>query len=200
MTLEFLRNLDWQELLDSYGYLAIFIGTFLEGETIVILGGMLVAGGQMSLEGVIISAFAGSSLSDQLMFSLGKYKGSALLKRFPRIDRKRKRVSRLLAKYDAFLILGFRFIYGIRNVTPIILGLSRITHRRFLILNLIGTAIWAVLFTGGGYYFGHAVFKIVKVLGISILYLIIGAGILAGACYFFIRRRRLRKSSNDCGQ
>jgi len=188
--MEFLSNVDWQEMLQTYGYWAILLGTFLEGETIVILAGVLVAGGQMSFEGVAACAFLGSFISDQMMFSLGKYKGNAILARFPKLDSKRERVSKLLQKYDTFLILGFRFIYGIRNVTPIVLGLSNIRHWRFLILNLIGALFWAISFTASGYYFGHVIDNILRILGLSVLIGIVCVALLTAVVLFFIRRRK----------
>ena len=188
--MEYFSNVDWQELLQIYGYWAILLGTFLEGETIVILAGVLVAGGQMSFEGVSACAFLGSFLSDQLMFSLGKYKGNSILARFPKLDRKREKVSKLLQKYDTFLILGFRFVYGIRNVTPIVLGLSNIRHWRFFVLNLIGALVWAVSFTASGYYFGHVIDNILRIFGLSVLIGIVCVALLAAAILFFIRRRK----------
>lgn len=188
--MEYFSNVDWQELLQTYGYWAILLGTFLEGETIVILAGVLVAGGQMSFEGVSACAFLGSFLSDQLMFSLGKYKGNSILARFPKLDKKREKVSKLLQKYDTFLILGFRFVYGIRNVTPIVLGLSNIRHWRFLVLNLIGALVWAVSFTASGYYFGHVIDNILRIFGLSVLIGIVCVALLTAAILFFIRRRK----------
>ncbi len=194
--IDFLYNVDWQELLQDYGYWIILLGTFLEGETIVILAGILSASGQMSFGGIVLCAFVGSSLSDQLMFSIGKYKGNAIFARFPRLERKKKRVARLLRKYDLLLILGFRFVYGIRNVTPIILGLSHVRHGRFLALNLTGALVWSLSFTAGGYYFGQAVEQILHKCGVSVLIIIIGA-ILSGALAFFIIRRRKRAAENN---
>lgn len=191
--MDFFAHIDWQELLQTYGYWAILLGTFLEGETIVILAGICVAGGQMSFEGVALSAFLGSSLSDQLVFSLGKYKGNAILARFPSLRKKRKRVAWLLRKYDTFLILGFRFVYGIRNVTPIILGMSRIPHRRFLLWNLIGAFVWATSFTAAGCYFGHAMTHILRTCGIYALIAVLLALLAAGGFFFFIRRARQTK-------
>lgn len=188
--MEFISNVDWQSLLQTYGYWAILLGTFLEGETIVILAGVLVASGQMSFEGVAACAFLGSCFSDQLMFSLGKYKGNSILARFPKLDRKRERVSKLLQKYDIFLILGFRFVYGIRNVTPIVLGLSNICHWRFLILNMIGALVWAVSFTAAGYYFGFMIDHILRIFGLSVLIGIVGVALLAAVILFLIRRRK----------
>ena len=57
--------------IQTYGYWAILIGTFLEGETILVLGGLAAHMGYMDLGGVILAAFAGSLCGDQLFFSWG---------------------------------------------------------------------------------------------------------------------------------
>ena len=74
-------------LLEQWGYLIIIGWTFLEGETIVIVAGFLASQDYLTLNPWLIAlcAFCGSFFSDQLMFSLGKYKGEAVLKRFPRL-------------------------------------------------------------------------------------------------------------------
>lgn len=190
--MDFLHNIDWQNLLNTYGYWAILLGTFLEGETIVVLAGMLVANGNMSFSGVVGCALTGSLLSDQLMFCLGKYKGNAILSHFPKLNSKKDKALQLLLKYDTLLIIGFRFVYGMRNITPIILGTSGITFRRFLIFNLVGAICWSILFTAGGYYFGHAMLKAFELFGKSIFHIIIipAALLLIGYVSFKVWKKR----------
>ncbi len=195
--MDFFTNVNWQELLQTYGYWAILVGAFLEGETIVILAGIFVASEQMSFVWVALCAFIGCTLSDQLMFAIGRFKGTAFLARFPRLNRKRRKVSRLLQKYDLYLILGFRFVYGLRNITPIILGSSNVKYWRFLVLNLISALLWVVLFTAAGYYFGEAVNRIMKAFGLSALFLVLGALLVLGVAFFYIRRRRQLQNPTD---
>ena len=143
------------ELLQNYGYWALLIGTFLEGETIVIIAGLLAQQGYLSPVLIALCAFVGSCTSDQLMFALGRWKGIAIIQRFPKLERNVCKASLLLAKYETALILGFRFIYGVRNVTPILMGVSRVNYAKFVILNIIGAIVWAISFTAGGYFFGE---------------------------------------------
>lgn len=60
-----------ETFVQTYGYWAILIGTFLEGETILVLGGLAAHMGYMDLNGVILAAFAGSLSGDQLFSSWG---------------------------------------------------------------------------------------------------------------------------------
>jgi membrane protein DedA with SNARE-associated domain len=148
MTLEY--------LISHYGYVALIIGTFLEGESILIVAGFAVHLGYLKLPWVIVAAFAGSVAGDQLYFFLGRLKGKAFLQRRPRWETKVRRVWKLLDRYRTLLILGFRFAYGLRTVTPFATGLSNIRTTRFLLLNMIGGLCWSVVVTLVGYFFGAA--------------------------------------------
>jgi membrane protein DedA with SNARE-associated domain len=148
MTLEY--------LISHYGYVALVIGTFLEGESILIVAGFAVHLGYLKLQWVILAAFAGSVAGDQLYFFLGRVKGEVFLQRRPRWETKVRRVWKLLDRYRTPLILGFRFAYGLRTVTPFAIGLSNIRTSRFLVLNMIGALGWSVVVALVGYFFGAA--------------------------------------------
>ncbi|KUG28443.1 hypothetical protein ASZ90_001684 [hydrocarbon metagenome] len=151
MSLDFL-----QEVIRDYGYLALFIGTFLEGETILLLAGFAVQTGKfgLSLHGIILTAFVGSLAGDQLAFFIGRYFGNRFLKRSEKWQARAARVHKLLERYHEVLILSFRFFYGLRNLTPFTLGTTDISAKKFFVLNAIGALIWAVAFACVGYLFG----------------------------------------------
>ena len=142
-------------LVADYGYLAVFAGSLLEGETVLILAGFAAHQGHLSLPWVIAIAFCGGMLGDQIFFFLGRRYGESLLRRLPRMASHAERVNRLLLRHHAGLIIGVRFMYGLRIVGPIVIGMSQVSARRFLLFNLIGAAIWAVLIAGVGFLFGH---------------------------------------------
>jgi membrane protein DedA with SNARE-associated domain len=53
-------------------------------------------------------------------------------------------------------ILGFRFVYGIRTVSPFAIGMSDVPAGRYMVLNLVGAAIWAAAIAYLGYSLGEA--------------------------------------------
>ena len=175
-------------LLNQYGYYGILIWTFLEGETIVIIAGLMSPKTGMDLQLIALCAFTGALLSDQLMFLLGKFKGEKLLHRFPKLAQRMEKATTLFKKYDTLLILSFRFIYGVRNITPIMLGISGVSYKKFFFLNIIGGAIWATSFSYGGYYAGKSFLAIVAWVGHGIFYVLVGVLALA-ALLWFIRSR-----------
>ncbi len=139
-----------------YGYAAIGVGTFLEGETILILGGFAAHRGYLALSGVILAAFLGSLFGDQLYYYIGRTKGKMLLEKRPKWQSKSEKVFSMLDKHQILLVLGFRFLYGLRTVAPFLIGASKIPPARFLTLNIIGAAIWAIAIGVCGYLFGQA--------------------------------------------
>ena len=144
-----------EELISTYGYTAVGVGTFLEGETILILGGFAAHRGYLELPWVIVCAFFGTLFGDQLFFYIGRTKGKSALEKRPRWKTKSEKVFRLLDRHQILLILGFRFLYGLRTVTPFIIGASKIAPTRFLILNILGASLWAIIIGTMGYLFGH---------------------------------------------
>jgi membrane protein DedA with SNARE-associated domain len=68
-----------------------------------------------------------------------------------------KRVFALLQQHQIPVIVGFRFLYGIRTVTPFIIGASGLNPARFIFWNFIGAGTWAVAFGSLGYLFGRSV-------------------------------------------
>lgn len=181
-------NIDIFDLLGRFGYAAIVGLTFLEGETIVILAGVFSKRLGLAPELIAVAAFCGSFASDQLMFSLGKYKGDSMLRRFPRLGSNIDRAAKLFKKYDTALILGFRFVYGVRNVTPILLGISGVSHKKFFFLNFIGAAVWAISFTYGGLYLGQAFVRAVGHFGKGFL-IFLALLVVIGGLVWFIRAR-----------
>lgn len=142
-------------LVADHGYLAVFIGTFLEGETVLLMAGFAAHRGLMRLPEVMLLAFVASTSGDQVYYWLGRYYGERLFVRFPALGRQVPTVQRLLEKYHTPLILGIRFLYGLRMAGPLAMGALQVPALRFALLNMVGAAVWAVLVAWLGYQFGN---------------------------------------------
>lgn len=145
-----------KEYLELHGYWVLFIGTFLEGEAILLLAGFLAFQGYLDILGVMCTAWVGSFLGDQFYFYLGRLKGRELLKRFHSIAKKFREALKLIEKYGNFVAFISRFTYGFRIVLPIILGITNLAPRTFLWINLVSALVWAVVFSLGGFLFGKS--------------------------------------------
>jgi membrane protein DedA with SNARE-associated domain len=170
------------QLVADYGYLAVFVGTLLEGEAILLLAAYAAHRGYLSLPAVIGVAFFGATLGDQIFFFSGRFFGHGLMQRLPLIRARAEKVNALLLRYHAGLIIGIRFAYGLRIAGPIVIGMSTLSARRFLVFNAIGAMIWAPLIAGIGYLFGHALewlfadlkqYETIGLLGLLLLFVVL---------------------------
>ena len=149
--------MDLESLITTYGYPALFAGVLLEGETIVILAGFLVHQGYLQLLPVMLVAFMGAFTADQFVFQVGKRKGVKFLAGRPHWQARVDKVRRFIVQYQVIAILGYRFLYGMRTITPLVIGASGFATRRFILLNLCSTFLWGAAVSAAGYFFGHVV-------------------------------------------
>lgn len=145
------------ELINNYGYYIVFAGTLLEGEMVVALAGFVAYQGGLELGLLIPIAIAGAVIGDQSFFYFGRFKGRKVLRRHPEWHDRVEKIHAWMARYRDWLIFGSRFLYGFRAITPVVLGTSKVSGVRYLVLNLFGAIVWAHLFIFGGYVFGSAI-------------------------------------------
>lgn len=142
-------------LIADYGYVALFVGALLEGETLLILAGFAAHQGYLQLHWVIGIALLGGFLGDQFYFWLGRRHGEWVLSHVPRLVPVFERSYILIERYHEVLIVGVRFLYGLRTVGPMAFGMSAVPAWRFMLFNALGAAMWAIAIGGAGYLFGQ---------------------------------------------
>jgi membrane protein DedA with SNARE-associated domain len=176
-----------------WGYLALGFGTFFEGEAVLIAGGALAHRGLLSLPLVILAAFAGSVGGDQLWFQLGRHFGPRLLERRRHWQPRVAQVKRWLERYGALFVLSFRFLYGLRMISPLLLGATHYPAVRFAILNVVGAAIWACAFGFAGWAVGAGMRSVLSRAGH--VEELLGMGVAVSICLWIAYRLWSRRSA-----
>ncbi|MCX5907742.1 MAG: DedA family protein [Deltaproteobacteria bacterium] len=184
-----------EAIIGTYGYLVLLVGTFFEGETVLVLAGFAAHLGYLRLPWVIAVAFAGTLCIDQFFFYLGRrhrWHIQAFLAKHPRWLNRAMRVQRLVETYRTPLVLGFRFLYGLRSIAPFVIGTGRIPARTFLLLNIVSALAWATAVGTAGFLFGHLLTSLlgdIKRIQGLIMALVAVAGVLIWVFLFFFLRR-----------
>ncbi|MDD5308870.1 MAG: DedA family protein [Deltaproteobacteria bacterium] len=181
--------MDLESLIRTYGYLALFVGTFLEGETILVIAAAMAHHGYLRLPWVVLVAMLGSMSGDQLAYYLGRTRGASLLAKRPRWQARVDKARRLFERHKVPVMLGFRFLYGLRNVTPLVIGISGVSYRTFGPLNALGAAVWAACFSAAGYLFGAAVHTVLRDARSYELWIFGGLALTAVAVALYRARR-----------
>lgn len=172
------------------GYLAEFIGTLLEGETIVFLAGLAAHHGYLSFPVVVAVAVTGGFISDQILFYVGRRYGDRVFARFPGVAKRVPRVQALLRRWDVLALILVRFLYGLRVAAPIVIGSAGIAPWRLALFDFLGAVLWALVVAGLGYFAGRAVQYWIARLDLTLVLALMGAALLAGTAWNILRSRR----------
>lgn len=180
--------MDFAALIQNYGYLALAIGTFFEGEAVLLVAGLAAYQGHLALPKVMVVAAIGSFLGDLLYFHLGRRYGPAMLARCPSAHAKAARFKELLHRHHLPLIFSMRLLYGLRTPGLIVLGMSQVCPLRFFVLSFISAVVWAIVLALAGYAFGKTVEQLFGSLGDFDTWIPV-AIVLCGLLWFLFSRR-----------
>lgn len=178
-----------EHLIHQYGYLAILVGAFIEGEAILLLGGLAAYAGYLALPWVIFVAFCGTLLADQFYFHIGRRHSHRILALRPSLRERASKAEALFSRFRTPLILVFRFFFGIRTILVFIIGMSPIPSTKFAVLNALGAAIWAVSVGMGGYFFGSAIEILLRKVQVSFLAVLAATGLVVWSVRVMRRRK-----------
>ena len=170
-----------EAIVARYGVVAIALGAGLEGETAVVTGGILAHQGLIAWPTVLLAAAIGSFVADQVFFTVGRRaRGGRWVGKLQK-RRVYARVTKLMERYPVGFIFAFRFLYGLRTISPVALGTSKVSTRLFVAINALSAACWASIFTGIGYLFGEAFQELAARYRPSLLHILMAAGLVIAA-------------------
>lgn len=157
----------WQLLID-WGYLAAALTVFIEGEIFLIMVGIAAAAGLFHYSLVIVAATIGAILHDNSIFILSKFIGQKFIQKKTSLKYKTEKSLKILEKHENLAILSIRFLYGLRTITILIVGLSKINKLKFIVLDSISSFIWSIIYITIGYLCGHTVMRFIDHVDIKI--------------------------------
>ncbi len=190
--------MDLAALLQQYGYLLLFIGTFVEGESLLLLAGYFAHRGYLDLGGVIATALVAAVGGDQLFFHLGRRHAKDVLARFPRLRDKVNAALLRVERHQVKVVLTMRFLWGLRIALPLALGLTTMDARRFFWLNLLSAAVWSCAFALTGFAASRLVARLVEDLH-RYEWWIVGGLAAAGAVVIAWRWLGAQRPRRDAG-
>ena len=178
-------------LLLAHGYVVIFIGAALDnfglpasGDVVLFAGGWFANLGRVALPLVMLSGFAGALVSDNAVYWIGRIGGRPLISRVLKMrflhflinEGTLEKVERYFEAHGGKMVFVGRFGPGLRSMTPLFAGVSRMKYYKFLPYNLSAAAVWAVAYTLVGYVFGSYwsdLLAVAKSFGYGIVALVI---------------------------
>jgi len=178
--------MEWaQQFVEQYGYWAVFIWTFIEGESVFIAAAALAAAGVLSPWKVIVVAACGAYVGHIVFFMIGRWKGIAVIEAIPFLKRHHPKANMILDQYAHWSIFIFQYLYGTRLVAAIMFGCSSIGFARFALLQVVNCLSWALIIYAAGHLLGMAGMAILHRFGVAGLVVVLLMALVAGGWMYF---------------
>jgi membrane protein DedA with SNARE-associated domain len=153
------------------GYLVLFLGMIVEGEVLLMIGGILANLDALNLESVFIVSFVGVLVNDIVWYHIGVYLKNnhghrSLLQR---AERKVKKLLPGVETSPAYAIFISKFIAGFNHPTLIILGFLKTNFKYFMKLQFFASLAWTLVFISLGFAFGHTAISVSRKMHVFII-------------------------------
>jgi membrane protein DedA with SNARE-associated domain len=122
---------------------------------ITLFAGFAAHAGALAFGPLVAACWIGSFLGDVVRFWIGRRYGAGLVRRFPKLERAMKVVTRLTDNHYLWMILLHRYPHGVRGVAGFAYGMSNLSWATFLPINLVASGLWASSVVSIGYGFGR---------------------------------------------
>src|ERR1700761_1772232 len=146
-------------LIVVFAETGLFFGFFLPGDYLLVLAGILCAGGILAISiTTLVSSLVGAGILGNFTGYLFGYRtGPILFNKNDSLLFKKRYVVMAQQFYDKYggmaLILG-RFFPIIRTFAPIFAGVVKVDIKKFTLYNIIGSVAWVVTLCLSGYFLG----------------------------------------------
>lgn len=198
------------EIMDTYGYLGIFLLIALENlfppipsEVILTFGGFMTTTSSMTIIGVILAATAGSVVGAICLYGVGRMLSVSRLEMiitsYGKILRLKpediRRAHAWFDKYGARAVFFGRLVPLIRSLISIPAGSTRMSFLPFLMLTTLGSLIWNIALVYIGAAVGASWESIVSYMDIysNVVYILLALSLVVFG-FVFVRKRILKKN------
>ena len=188
-----------EKFLDDYGYIALLVGSFFEGETSILIASSLIYQGYFEIPTTIFFGFAGSFISDWIYFTIGRLNGKYFIAKRPALLARIAGVQNFFEAHKYQILFTYRFLYGFRVIIPLIIGMSRIKPLEYLFYSIVSGLLWSGVVTTVGYFIGRFLNIKPDVFEENIIYIILGFAVFGMLLGFTIKRIAFQKIKTDPG-
>lgn len=179
--------------LATYGYIGLFLYSLGGGFVALVGAGVLSFMGKMDLSLSIFIAFVANALGDVLLFYMARYQRSMMMDGIRKHRRKLALSHIMMKKYGSWIILIQKFVYGIKTLIPIAIGLTKYDFKRFAVLNVFSAAVWALSVGFGSYYSGGFLVKVAEAISQKPWIAPVILVVFGGALWFYLTHATRKK-------
>lgn len=165
-----------EELIREWGYIILFLYSFGGGFLALAVAGVLSYAGDLNIFISILVAGSSNFLGDQFLFLLARNNKSYAKDMMQKYGRKVALAHLMMRRYGSYVVVVQKYIYGIKTLIPLAMGLTKYDARKFMMFNLLATILWSVVVGYASYFMGNIILSHAeeyKYYGVGVVFLII---------------------------
>jgi membrane-associated protein len=138
----------------------LLVGFFLPGDTLLFPAGFFAAQGKLPLAGVLLVAWVGSILGNEVGYYIGKKTGPRLFRKKDGLVFRQEyivKASDFYERHGGKTVLLARFLPVIRTFAPLVAGAAKMDRRKFSLYNVVGGGLWVTALILLGYWLGSKI-------------------------------------------
>jgi membrane protein DedA with SNARE-associated domain/membrane-associated phospholipid phosphatase len=157
----------------------VVLGLLIPGAALLFGAGALMATGTLPIATIMLATIGGAIVGDFISFMLGRYYHQRLrviwpFRRYPVMV---NRGVDFFVRHGGKSVFMARFIGPLRPIVPAIAGMMRMSISRFLVIDIIASALWAPVYILPGMVFGASLGLAAEVAGRLVVLLVVIAAI-----------------------
>src|SRR5258708_20132202 len=115
-----------EKFINEFGYFALMIGTFFEGETAILTASSLIYRGFFEFPWTVFAAFFGSFASDWIYYLIGRLNGKVFISKHPKIQSHIEPLTKFFHKHKFQIFFSYPFFYDFRITIPLVISITRL--------------------------------------------------------------------------
>ena len=172
--------------ITTYGYIGLFLYSLGGGFVALMAASVLSYMGKMDLATSMAIAFTANVIGDNLLLYVARNQKAEMHNYLKKHRRKLALAHIMMKKYGSWIILIQKFIYGIKTLIPIAIGLTKYDVKKFTILNILSAIPWTLIVGFGSYFFGHAIENLYNLVVSKPYIAVIIIGGIIGALWLYM--------------
>lgn len=136
-----------QEISDAllnYGYVILFVYSLGGGMVALIAAGFLAGADKLNIGICVVLAAFANFIGDTLLFYIARFNKTEILPKMRKYRRQLALAQILFKRHGAKIILFKKYIYGLKTLIPLAIGVSKFGFVKFSIINAVSAVIWAL--------------------------------------------------------
>jgi membrane protein DedA with SNARE-associated domain len=179
--------------MEEIGYIGLFFYSLGGGFLGLVTAGILSFAGTLDLTTSIVIAIVANFLGDTMLFYMMRYNKAEMMTYIRKHRRKLALAHIMLKKHGDKAVVIQKFLYGIKTLIPMAIGLTKYDFKRFTIINFFASIFWGLSIGFASYYAGEVLLPIIQYISDHVIITIATLAIVLGSFLLYMEKATKKK-------